>query len=431
MASLSVAAATSTVGLALLCQEVILASKFSAGATVDAYQWAVALPMAAINIFAGGTVQSLLIPNLVRLELADGLAGAARLLAWAHQALSIVLGVAIMLLITLFFAGTPYVATGFSDTTLSQSRYLFWGALPLFYFGGLASLYVAALNGARALTLAAILPAVTPLFAVLALITMGSSIGIDAVVWGASAGAALQFLLARAITRHRGYAIGNAIAPVDGTAYLSRGYWLLVVAAMLFSGIMLTSMALASGLEPGSVAVFGFAFRPVALGLAFLTVVASNVSLPHFSGLVARQNWNDLRRSYFWWVLVLLAVSVPVATAGYFFAEQLISLIYERGAFGASEVVKVASVFRLLVLQLPFYLTAMIGLRVANAIGKNKILLFVAILCFTLNLLLGHFFTRWYEIEGVAGAMVITFVAWACLVTIYVLRLCREKSASL
>lgn len=419
--------ATVAVGLMTLLQDVLVAATFATGTSVDAYQLAIALPMASINIFAGGTLQSLLIPIFVRTEHSGGRIAAARLLAWTYKALSIVLFSAVVSLIALFMVGAPWVATSFSDNTLSLSRTLFWSILPLFYFGSLSSLYITALNSIRAHTLAALLPILTPLSAVAALMMFGTLTGIAAVAWGASIGAFLQFLLARTFVCRQGYGTTEAALPAGISSRISRDYWQLVAAATLLGGILLTDIALAAAQAPGDTATFGFASRPVMLGLAFLTIIATNITLPHFSDLVTTQNWTGLARSYLAWVRLLLMISVPVIVLCHMFANDIVSLIYQRGAFGTVESQRVAQILSILIWQVPFYLTAMIGLRVANAIGKNYVLLLIALSCYLLNLVMGLLLVRSHGLGGIAAATAITFAAWAGLVTYYVNGLCRKR----
>ena len=411
-----------------LLQEILVAANFATGTSVDAYQLAIALPVAGINILAGGTVQSLLIPLFVRTELAGGHGAAAQLVAWAYKALSLVLCGALIVLTALFMAGAPSVATSFSADTLALSRTLFWTILPLFFFGSLSTLYITALNSIRAHTLAALLPILTPATAVTALMTLGTTHGIAAVAWGASLGALLQFLLARTIFGRRGYTVATPVLPDDRAPHIGRDYWQLVAAATLLGGILLTDTALAAAQSQGDIATFGFAARPVMLGLAFLTVVASNITLPHFSDLVAKGNWQGLTKSYLRWIGLLLAISVPAIVLCYLYSDSVTALIYQRGAFGADDSHRVAQILGILIWQVPFYLTAMIGLRVANAIGKSYVLLIIAMSCFLLNLTLGSLLVNSHGLGGVAAATVITFAAWAALVTKYVHGLCRQRN---
>ncbi|WP_220636040.1 murein biosynthesis integral membrane protein MurJ [Georgfuchsia toluolica] len=423
-----VTGATVAVGVVTLLQDILLAASFATGTSVDAYQLAIALPVAGINIFAGGTVQSLLIPIFVRTEHAGGSAAAAGLVAWAHRALLIVLCGALLVLAALFIIGAPLVATSFSADTLALSHTLFWSVLPLFFFGGLSSLYVTALNSIRAHALAALLPILTPAAAVAALLTLGKSSGVASVAWGASLGALLQYLLAKTVLGQRGYGSAVATLPANGAGRrIRRDYWLLVIAATLLGGILLTDIILATTLTAGDTATFGFASRPVMLGLAFLTIIASNITLPHYSDLVAKQDWRGLAKSYLVSVRSLLIISVPVILACHFFANGITALIYQRGAFSAADSQRVAQILRILIWQVPFYLTAMIGLRVANAIGKNYVLLLISLTCFVLNLATGLLLVRGHGLSGIAAATVITFAIWAGLVTYYVHGLCRKR----
>jgi len=426
-ASLRVGLATAVVGVATLSQDVTLASRFATGPEIDAYQLAMLLPMLGVNIFAGGTLQAVLVPALVRAELAHGHGGAAQLAGLARGRLARMLAVTSLPMALLFVLAMPAVSAGLSPEALSLASTLFWIVLPTFFLAGLASFHAAVLNGIKAFVLAALMPATMPLTVIAGVLLLSDALGAPAIAWSALLGSALQCALAWHAARRRGFSGAGAVSVAAGYAKVLPGYWSMVTAAALLGGVLLTDVALAAGMPAGSVATFGYATRPVLLGLAFATVVTGNVALPHFSRLAARGEGAALRRAFLQWVGLLLALSTPLALLCALYAGEITALLYQRGAFGADESLRVAEVLAVFVLQAPFYLTAMIGWRVANALGAHRAMSRIALGCFLLNGLLGYGMGGIWGLVGVAAATVATYLLWSVLVSGFILRACRTQ----
>jgi putative peptidoglycan lipid II flippase len=426
-ASLRVGLATAVVGVATLLQDVTLASRFATGPEIDAYQLAMLLPMLGINIFAGGTLQAVLVPALVRAELDHGHGGAAQLVGLARARLARMLAVTSLPMALLFMLALPAVSGGLSPETLRLASTLFWIVLPSFFLAGLASFHAAVLNGIKAFVLAALMPATMPLTVIVGVLLLSGELGAPAIAWGALLGSALQCALAWHVVRRRGFARASAASDPAGYAMALPGYWPMVTAAALLGGVLLTDVALAAGMPTGSVATFGYATRPILLGLAFATVVTGNVALPHFSRLAAKGEGAALRRAFLQWVGLLLALSTPLTLLCAFYAGEITALLYQRDAFGADESVRVAEVLAVFALQAPFYLTAMIGWRVANALGAHRAMSRIALGCFLLNGLLGFAMGGIWGLVGVAAATVATYLLWSVLVSGFILRACRAR----
>ncbi len=154
-------------------------------------------------------------------------------------------------------------------------------------------------------------------------------------------------------------------------------------------------------------------------------MITGNVALPHFSRLAAKREHSALRRAFLQWVALLLALSMPLTVLCALYAGEITTLLYQRGAFGADESARVAEVLAVFVLQAPFYLTAMIGWRVANALGAHRTMSRIALGCFLLNLLLGYGMAGIWGLQGVAAATGVTYLLWSVLVSGFILRACR------
>lgn len=407
----------------MLAQDMVIANYFSTGEAADAYQLAVSFPLLAVNVLAGGTLLAVLVPLLTRHK-ADGRdAEAARLVARARR----VLGWVLFAVCGAWALAYPHVAVlvagGFSADTLALSSHLLWLAIPVLFFSGLAGVDAALLNSRRRFFFVSTLPVFMPAGVIFCVFLLGSRLGIYAAAIGLLFGGAVQWLASRRLTApllsHLEFSRVSALI----FRRLARDYGVVAASAAFLAGILLTDTFMASTQSVGGTATYSYAVRPVILFLAFGTAVIGNVILPIFSHLVATKDWSTLKRHVLFWFGLLALGSLPVVALWHTYVEQIVALLYQRGAFGVSDTARVAAVQETYLLQIPFYLVAVIGWRVMNSLNRHAILLGITVVCFFTNLAADMWLASSYGLQGIAWGTNLAFAVWAILITFYLLRL--------
>lgn len=404
-------------GVVVVVQDVVIASKFAAGAAVDAYQLAVSFPTMAINVLAGGTLLATMVPRLVQLDTAgqhlEGMAlvkQARRAMWWLLLATCAVWAVAF-----------PYVArtvaTGFAESTLATATRLTWLHLLSLLLTGMAWVDVAVQSSRGRFWLLSLTPAFGPAGATLGVLLASDWLGIGAASVGTVAASAALWAVARTTTARLigRVAPGAPPAPV-GPAILGGAYATAAGGAMFLGGILLSDTWMASTLPAGSSATFAYATRPVILSLAFVTTTAGNVLLPAFSRLVANGEYGRLRRQFLLSAAVLVVATTPAVVLVFVEAATVVALMYERGTFTPADTANVAAVQRIYVLQLPWFLVAMLGWRVMNSLQRNASLLVSTVVAFAVNIGVDVWLAPSYGLAGIAWGTNLAFVALAVLV---------------
>jgi putative peptidoglycan lipid II flippase len=202
----------------------------------------------------------------------------------------------------------------------------------------------------------------------------------------------------------------------------------LALAAALLGGILMTDTWMASTLPSGSAATFGYATRPVILILAFATTVVGNVTLPSFSRLVASDDRRRLRRYFLSWCGLLVAGSLPILLLLFTSAEKIVALIYQRGTFGPSDTANVAAVLRIYVLQVPFFLVAMMGWRMLNSLQRHWNLLAITAVAFAVNIVMDLRLISSLKLVGIAWGTNLSFAALSAAIALYVLKLLSRRT---
>jgi peptidoglycan biosynthesis protein MviN/MurJ (putative lipid II flippase) len=163
----------------------------------------------------------------------------------------------------------------------------------------------------------------------------------------------------------------------------------------------------------GVLAGYSYAQRIIALVLGLTATVIGRAMLPVFSSV------SDIRTSFVMaarWAWRLAGLGLLGALVLFLIAEWAVMLLFQRGAFIANDTREVAQILRMLALQLPFYLFAMVLVQWLGAAGKAAWLLLGAIAGF-LGKLSGVLL--WYE-HGALGLAASTGLMYGVsTITIY------------
>lgn len=415
-------------GIVMLMQDVILASHFAASAAADAYQFAISFPMLALNVFAGGTILAVLVPLLVQFDAAEQKAEAAFLRRKVLLAMAWMLLAICVMWMLVYPQVAGQFAKAFSADTQALSERLLWITIPVLLFSGLASVDAAVLNSRRHFVFISTLPAFMPAGVILCVLLLENRLGIYSAAIGLFCGSAMQLLICHRLTVPLLYHVKHSPAVPLSLSRFMRNYWSAAASAALLGGIPMTGIFMASTLTVGSTATYSYASRPVMLLLAFATAVVGNVTLPFFSHLVALGDWRSLKKQILFWYSMLAIGVLPIVIFWYFHTDAIVALLYQRGAFGASDTVRVAAVQQIYLLQIPFFLVAMIGWRAMNSLNRNLALLVITATCFTANLVAVLWLAPHLGLQGVAWGADLAFALWAILITLYLLKICNSNA---
>ena len=149
-------------GVVIVLQDAVLAAWFAAGNAADAYQLAISFPIMALNVFSGGTLLAVMVPELVHLDVSGRAADADAFLRWSRRALATLLLLVCVVWAVSYPTIARAVAEDFSAETIALSTRLLWIALPVLLVSGVAGVEIAVLNSQHRFALLSTLPAFMP-----------------------------------------------------------------------------------------------------------------------------------------------------------------------------------------------------------------------------------------------------------------------------
>jgi putative peptidoglycan lipid II flippase len=408
-------------------KELVLARTFGTGDTVDAFLIAYAVPTFAVSIVSGAIRWSL-IPGYLQVRERDGQEAANALLRGvAFWAILVLTGIAaaVYLLSPSILA---VIARGFSPQKLGLTRTILLALLPVIVLGGLANIWAAVLNAGNRLGIATVAAALPPIFVIALLLVAGDRAGAAPLYFGILAGyVAYASALAIALSAS-GVPILPRYSPFQGELRnVFSEYVPLMGGTILMSSAVIIDQAMAASLGTGSVATLGYAARVVSAILAILSGALGSVILPHFSQMAADQDWAAVRTTLRTYTRVILLVTIPLVVLLVILSKPLTALLFERGAFTATDTARVAQVQALLALQIPFYVLGTLHVRLVSAVRANSLLLRVTVITVPLNIGLNLLFMRYLGVAGIALSTSCVYLGSYLLVRYHLASLLRNR----
>lgn len=394
-------------------KEIAVAYRYGTSALVDGYLFVFNLAQWPVSIFASVTAV-ILIPYLIKLQKAQP--------AEAMQLQAALLPVAFLLGIatSVFYALLMFWVVsrgGLGLTAQGQAAALTslpWVA-PGICFGFMAAVLSNWLMSQRrhANTLLEATPA-----AVIAGCLWVWPVAEDQAwdVWplavGTLVGLFLQTVLLGRLSQQRlGFAHLGVIA--QHWPALRSAFGVMLVAQVVFTSTSMIDQFFAVRMGEGVLSGYSYAQRIMALALGLTSVVVGRAMLPVFSSV------SDMRASFVMatrWAWRFAGLGFLGTLVLFLIAEWATTLLFQRGAFTANNTREVAQILRILALQLPFYLFAIVLVQWLGAAGKAPWLLLGAIAGFFAKL---SGVLLWYNHGALALAASTALMYGVTALTIY------------
>jgi len=210
-------------------------------------------------------------------------------------------------------------------------------------------------------------------------------------------------------------------------------------AILLFNAIPFVERFLGSLLREGSLAILNYAFKVDWLVYSVFAIPVTTVTFPALASAAALQDTTRFQRVLALGVKGTLLLIAPCMVILVSLAVPIIQLLFQRGMFGPEQTARTASVLVIYVFGLPGASISLILFYALYALGQPAVRLTASVLSVLLSMICGWVFTRFWDVQGIAWAHVVTlslvaaYMAWALRVLLgqcwsalisFVLRLC-------
>lgn len=280
------------------------------------------------------------------------------------------------------------LAPGLAPPASRLLRLAFLGTLPLLVLQGISGVCGATLNAERHFLAPSVLPVLTPLaiLASMALHRGGFQITdmvLALLAGGAFEAAALAWILKRTLP-HVSFRFLLPRARVL-RSFLAQ-YFPMVFGSIFMGSTLVVDMGFAGRLGPGEASALGYAARVPALIITLSSGSIATAVLPQFSRLVALEQFDEIWTTLRNVLLIAMLASLALVIALSLCSEPIIALLFRRGAFTPLQVRQVARIQTMYFLQIPFFIAGVFLARFIQAMKRNDLVLYGAILMAGLNL---------------------------------------------
>jgi putative peptidoglycan lipid II flippase len=172
---------------------------------------------------------------------------------------------------------------------------------------------------------------------------------------------------------------------------------------------VLVSTILASLLPAGSVSYLWYADRVFEFPLGIFAVALGTAALPSLSAQANRRAFDEMRRSLGFSMRISSFIALPAAVGLFVLATPIVTVLFQRGAFGVQEVEMTAQALRALTVGLWSVSLVRIMVAAFYALGDTRSPAYTAAVAFVANMLLSLMFMG--PVQDHPGSPVISAVA--------------------
>lgn len=187
---------------------------------------------------------------------------------------------------------------------------------------------------------------------------------------------------------------------------------------------------LAAELGTGAVATIGYSNRLIGLITSLCITVIGYSLLPFLSGLAARGEVSAGRARSLRSAGLLFALGWVVAGAGWALAPWGIELVFERGAFTAEDTRIVSEIFRISLLQIPFFASGIALMQWLAASHRHGLICLVLLAVACAKLLAALLLADRFGLIGLAMSQVVMGIFLMLGMLLFVLRAAPVRPAT-
>ena len=408
-------------------RDILIAATLGAGPVADAFFVAFKLPNFFRRLFAEGAFNAAFVPLFTR-QMSEGGRDAAR--GFAEEVLS-VLVVTLVFFVTALQVAMPWVMYGFAPG-FADDPYRFGLAVqlaqvtfPYLLFISLVSQLGGVLNALGRFAAAAATPIILNLCLIAAILGLSPFLETPghALAWGVAAAGAAQFIWLMVACHRADFRI-RLLRP-RLTPRVKR-LLILMLPGVIGAGVvqinLLIDVVIASLLPSGSVSFLYYADRVNQLPLGVIGVAVGTALLPLLSRQIRAGEEAAAATSMNRALEFALLLTLPAAAALMVMPDLIVSVLFERGEFGAGETAATSAALAAYALGLPAYVLIKVLAPGYFAREDTATPVKVAAFCVAINLVLNLALMGPLQHVGIALATAISAWINAGLLALFLLR---------
>ncbi len=405
-AALAVTAAAAKLGA--VGKEMVVAWRFGISSDLDAFSIALVIPFSLINI-AATPFQTAFIPAYIQAQQREGEVAAQEL--FSHS-LGWLLGIFAAITGFVLLGGAfclPLLARAFTPEKLHLAFQLLCLVAPTVLLTGTSFLLAGVLNVKDQFAITAATPLITTGLTILLLI-LAQGLGVYALALALTAGAALELMVLGIALQGQGVSVRPRWqAMSDQLGGIIKNSSSLILGNLLMAGTQFIGLAIAARMVTGSVAALGYANKLTLLSAGLLASSLGTATISFFARMSAQKQWQELKSTLHHFLSIAFLLTCPITIVFMLFATPITRLVFQRGAFGTTEVAVVSDLIFYLALQIPFYVTNVLIAKIFLALQTPQVILFGSAINLVVYAGAAYFLSKNLGLTGIAIATSLTY----------------------
>lgn len=387
-------------------KETIIASTFGLSEILDTFLVALLVPTFVQGVFIN-SLKHLFIPNYIAEIKNNGDKSSFQsvifLMTFSISIISIVLA---------YFFIDLFLDTVFPGHTASyymlvkQQLYIILPCLVLWGFSSVVSGLLEIENKFFIATIYGVFPIITMLFF---LFVLKDKLGSLVLAYGTLVGTVISFLfISFYALKHNYISLSKPVMNANSVMML-RQLPPKITSSFLSSMNNYVDQFFAGQLIVGSIAALNYGNRVPAFGVTIVIMALGSVLLPYFSRLVNE----DLKSAYHYLFKILklvISIGIIVIIITILCSDWIIEIWLERNEFTHDDTIKVSTIQKILLANVPFYLCTLIIVKFLTSINRNKFMAKISAVNLLINIILNIILIKQFGVFGLALSTTIVLV---------------------
>lgn len=285
---------------------------------------------------------------------------------------------------------------------------LFW---ILFIFNIILTVHYCFFNAEEVFSLPLILTSFQFIFSISLIYLLNEYLGVKSIVGGMLFGNLLALLYSLYKGRKNGLVVRkkNFIFEEDIQCYIK--YLRFALLAMLaFSSFQFVDSYWTSHLKESSMSYLGYSQR-LLISLGSLIIIGpSTVLIPRLTIAVKEKRFKDYYNDSVLILKLVFALTSLVAIVVGVFSSEIISLLFERGAFDKASTIGVSSVLKIMLIGMVFMLCVVVAYRILFANNKDKTCSLIGVYTIVAYFILSGLLIIKFDVLGIALSYTFTWI---------------------
>lgn len=409
-------------------RDMLFASIFGTTLYADVFTVAFRLPNLFRSIFAEGALSAAFVPIFSKKFAHEGLSKSMRFANTIFVILLASLSVLILLLEIFMPVVIRGIAPGFEadpykfELAVTLTRIM----VPYLFFVSLVAFYSCILNSVNEFFALAFSPILLNIVMIAGLYCFMGELRMRVVyaAWSVFIGGLIQLIvIVRAVVRRH---VFPKMAKPDIMCNDVKSFFKNITPAILSSSVSQINIWVGTIIIttiPGAASILYFADRIVQLPISLIGVSIGTVILPTLSKAIRARDTVKTHNLQNRAIEFSLALTLPCLIMLFLFAQPIVFVLFERGAFVSSDTTKTAPVLYMLAFGLPAYVLNKVLVASFFANEKTKIPLKISIFCVILNICGNLLLIKSMQQVGVALSTTVSGWVNFCLLIIVGIKL--------